>query len=166
MAKKKSFLERLTGGIRMDEEEELEEEKREEPVKKITIKGKDLEELLEEKDSKWEEEQEAELTVDLYQTSNEIIVQTMIAGVHPDNLTITITRDTITIKGRREENQSINRDDYFIQELYWGTFSRTISLPDEVDPEEAEAIEKHGLLIIKLPKIDKNKETKLKIKSI
>ena len=89
----------------------------------------------------------------------------MVAGVMPDNLNITITRDSITIRGKREENKSINSENYFIQELYWGSFSRTISLPEEIDPEEAEAIEKHGLLIIKLPKIDKNRETKLKIKS-
>jgi HSP20 family molecular chaperone IbpA len=166
MAKKRSFLERLTGSIRMeDEEENLETSPKED--KKVKLQGKDIEELSDdEKDSKWEEEQEAELTVDLYQNSSEIIVQAMIAGVHPDNLSINITRDTITIYGKREENHSISKDDYFIQELYWGTFSRTISLPDEVDPEEAEAIEKHGLLIIKLPKIDKNKETKLKVKSI
>ena len=90
----------------------------------------------------------------------------MIAGVHPDNLSINITRDTISVCGKREENHSINKENYFVQELYWGTFSRTITLPEEVNPEEAEAIEKHGLLIIKLPKIDKNKETKLKVKSI
>jgi HSP20 family protein len=90
----------------------------------------------------------------------------MVAGVQPDNLSITITRDMITIKGKREENQSIDKENYFVQELYWGSFSRTISLPEEVDPEEAEAVERHGLLIIKLPKLDKNRETKLKIKSI
>jgi HSP20 family protein len=90
----------------------------------------------------------------------------MIAGVQPDNLSITITRDMITIRGKREENRSINDENYFVQELYWGAFSRTISLPEEVDPEEAEAIEKHGLLIIKLPKINKDKKTVLKIKSI
>lgn len=162
-------MERLTGSIRLEDENEefLEKEEISEPAKKINIRGKDIENLTEgnEQDS-WEEEQEAELTVDLYQTTSEIIVQAMIAGVHPDNLAINITRDSITIYGKREENKSINRDNYFLQELYWGAFSRTIQLPDEVDPEEAEAIEKHGLLIIKLPKIDKNKETKLKVKSI
>lgn len=166
MIKKRSFLERLTGSIRMDDEEESTTPK-EEPSKKITLNGKDIEGLgNNEKDSNWEEEQEAELTIDLYQTPGEIIIQTMIAGVHPDNLSINITRDSITIRGKREENQSINKENYFVQELYWGTFSRTMSLPEEVNPEEAEAIEKHGLLIIRLPKIDKNKETKLKVKSI
>ncbi|MFA6999932.1 MAG: Hsp20/alpha crystallin family protein [Candidatus Paceibacterota bacterium] len=166
MAKKRSFLERLTGSIRLEDQEE-ETIDSSNPIKKINLQVKNSEESEDkEKDSKWEEEQEAELTIDLYQKDNEIIVQAMIAGVHPDNLSINITRDSITIRGKREENQSINKENYFVQELYWGTFSRTISLPEEVNPEEAEAIEKHGLLIIKLPKIDKNKETKLKVKSI
>jgi HSP20 family molecular chaperone IbpA len=167
MTKKRSFLERLTGSIRLEDQEEEATDSSSNPVKKINLQVKNSEESEDkEKDSKWEEEQEAELTIDLYQKDNEIIVQAMIAGVHPDNLSINITRDSITIRGKREENQSINKENYFVQELYWGTFSRTISLPEEVNPEEAEAIEKHGLLIIKLPKIDKNRETKLKVKSI
>lgn len=171
MIKKKSFLERLTGSIRFEENDENEEEdnntndsqKRNIFLNKEGLNRGENNFAVE---AKVEEEMDAELTVDLYQTSNEIIVQTMVAGVHPDNLSITITRDTISIKGRREENQSIEKENYFVQELYWGSFSRTITLPEEVDPEEAEAIEKHGLLIIKLPKLDKNRETKLKIKSI
>ena len=166
MQKKKSFLERLTGSIRLEENEDSEQETiPTEQVKKINSFSKDSNEDIT-KGSKWEEEVDAELTVDVYQTPTDIVVQTMVAGVQPDNLSITITRDMITIRGKREENQSIDKDNFFVQELYWGSFSRTISLPEEVDPEEAEAIEKHGLLIIKLPKLDKNRETKLKIKSI
>ncbi len=159
--KKKSFFERLTGKI--DEEEEILEEE-EFSSKKTPSLEKEL--LVNQKSANWEEELEAELTVDLYQTPSDIIVKTMVAGVQPESLSISITRDMITIKGKREEGNTVDRDNYFIQELYWGAFSRTISLPEEVDPEEAEAIEKHGLLIIKLPKLDKNRETKLKIKSI
>ncbi len=164
--KKKSFLERLTGNLRVDEEE-LEEDFFEEKSSKRNSKSLDTAKgAAEEKEEGWEEEQEAELTIDLYQTPTDIIVQTMVAGVQPDNLSITITRDMITIKGKREESHTVEKDNYFVRELYWGSFSRSISLPEEVDPEEAEAIEKHGLLIIKLPKLDKNRETKLKIKSI
>jgi HSP20 family molecular chaperone IbpA len=166
MIKKRSFLERLTGSIRLEDDDE-EKDISVNTVNKLNLQGKDIEGLSDgDGESKWEEEQEAELSLDVYQTENEIIVQTMIAGVHPDNLTINITRDSISIKGKREENQSIDKENYFVQELYWGTFSRSISLPEEVDLEEAEAIEKHGLLIIKLPRIDKNRETKLKVKSI
>jgi len=171
MTKKKSFLERLTGGMKFEDEEISEEEiiqnnlsnkKSHSPKKENIISG----DKLEQKESKWEEEIDAELTVDVYQTPTDIMVQTMVAGVQPEHLSITITRDMITIKGKREENHSIDKDNYFVQELYWGSFTRTISLPEEIDPEEAEAIEKHGLLIIKLPKLDKDRETKLKIKSI
>ncbi len=66
----------------------------------------------------------------------------------------------------REANKSVVRDDYFYQELYWGTFSRSIMLPHEIDIESAEAIEKHGMLIIKMPKIDKGRQSKLKVKSL
>lgn len=174
MFKKKSFLERLSGSIRMKDDEEFDElmqrEHSQNSIRRISMEDKKDSPRYEEREisPKWEEEdeEEAELTVDLYQTNSEIIIQTMVAGVHPDNLSITITRDMVTIKGNREENQSINTEDYFVRELYWGAFSRTINLPEEVDPEEAEAIEKHGLLIIRLPKLDKNRETKLKIKSI
>ena len=135
--------------------------------------NEDEESLIEEaegrelaKKSEWAEEEEGQLTVDVYQTPAEIIVQTMVAGVRPEDLTITISRDMITIKGTREKNRTIAEDNFFLQELYWGSFSRTILLPEEIDPEEAEAIEKHGLLIIKLPKIDKEKKTSLRIKSV
>lgn len=166
MLKKKSFLERLTGSMKFEDEKDEDVEKTTGPSKKITIDKNGDSKEKDSKESKWEEEEEAQLTVDLYQTQADIIVQTMIAGVMPENLSIIITRDMITIKGKREENRSINSENYFVQELYWGAFSRTISLPEEIDPEESEAVEKHGLLIIKLPKVNKEKKTQLKVKSI
>ena len=153
--KKRSFFERLTGS---GEDDTIEEE-----PKKLSVHGS-----TNKKDGNWmeEETEEAELTLDVYQTASEIVVQTMVAGVRPEDLEIAITRDMVTIRGKREESRTINEEDYFSKELYWGTFSRTISLPQEIDPEEAEAVEKHGLLTIKLPKIDKNKKKNVKVKSI
>ena len=60
----------------------------------------------------------------MYQTPSDIIVQTMVAGVKPDDLDLTIARDMITIKGKREEARVINEDNFFTKELYWGSFSR------------------------------------------
>jgi HSP20 family molecular chaperone IbpA len=165
MLKKKSFFEKLTGSIKFDEEDDfLQDEDRH--AKKSTPELKKHSHEKEEEVAVVEEEEEGQLTIDVYQTNGEIVVQSMIAGVLPENLSIMITRDMITIKGKREENRTIKEGDYYVRELYWGSFSRTINLPEEVDPEEAEAIEKHGLLIIKLPKINKNKQTNLKVKSI
>lgn len=114
-----------------------------------------------------EEEEAGELAVDVYQTSSHIVVKAMIAGVKPEDLDVSITRDLVTIRGRRERHSdgTSANGDFFFQELYWGAFTRTIVLPQEVEIEEAEASEKHGLLTIRLPKLDKGRQAKLKVKS-
>ena len=84
--------------------------------------------------------------MDVYQSPDEIVVEAMIAGVKPEDLDVSITRDMVTIKGKREESREVAENDYFYKELYWGSFSRTILLPQEIEPEEAQAVEKHGLL--------------------
>lgn len=112
-----------------------------------------------------EEPIDGELSVDVYQTPSHIVVKAMIAGVRPEDLDVTITRDMVTVRGKREQHTEGNAGDFFFQELYWGSFSRTIVLPQEIEVEEAEAVEKHGLLIIRLPKLDKGRQAKLKVKS-
>ena len=154
----RSFFERLTGTVRMDEPSEIKTAK-----KQLTAKAHDTDPLA----SVWadeETESEGELTVDVYQTADSIVIKSMIAGVKPDDLDISITRDSVTIRGHREEEKIAKEDDYFARELYWGSFSRTIQLPEEIDVDEADAVDKHGLLILKLPKLDKRKQSKLKVK--
>lgn len=145
---KKSFFERLTGTVKMEEEAV---ETREDDARASILE---------------EAEEEGQLTVDVYRTPDEIVVKTMVAGVRPEDLDINITRDMVTIKGKREESAEVHEHDYFHKELYWGSFSRTIMLPEEIEVEEAEAIERHGLLTIKLPKVDKSKQNKLRVKSV
>ncbi len=111
-----------------------------------------------------EEPEEAQLSVDVYNTPSEIVIKTMVPGVKPDDLDVSITRDYVVIRGERSEDRTVSEDDYIHQELYWGSFVREIPLPEEINVEEAEAIEKHGLLILRLPKHDKNRQTKLKVK--
>ena len=116
----------------------------------------------------WMEEsvEEGQLTVDVYQNANDIVIKTIVAGVKPEDLDISISRDMVTIRGKREETRGIDESNYFHKELYWGSFSRTIMLSQEIDSESATAIEKFGLLIITLPKLNKDKQTKIKVKSI
>lgn len=115
----------------------------------------------------WPEETEldGELAVDVFEKPTEIIVQAMVAGVKPEDLDVNVTREMVTIKGKRESLREINADNYFQKELYWGSFSRTILLPVEVEAEEADASEKNGLLTIRIPKIDRGRASKLKVKS-
>lgn len=113
----------------------------------------------------FEEEAEGELAIDVHQTPTHIVIKAMIAGVRPEDLDVSITRDMVTIRGKRERHTEGTAGDFFFQELYWGSFARTIVLPQEVEIEEAEATEKHGLLVIRLPKLDKGRQAKLKVKS-
>jgi HSP20 family protein len=118
-----------------------------------------------ETESIMDEEEEGQLAIDMFQTPGEIIIKTMVAGVKPEDLDISITRDMVTIHGRRLETHEASEGDFFHQELYWGSFSRTIVLPAEIEIEEAEAKETHGLLVLTLPKIDKNRQSKLKVRT-
>ncbi|TSC86437.1 MAG: hypothetical protein G01um10148_423 [Parcubacteria group bacterium Gr01-1014_8] len=112
-----------------------------------------------------EAEEGGELAVDVYQTPDAIVVKALVAGVQPTSIDISLTREMLTISGTREDEREVEEDNYFQRELYWGSFSRTILLPEEVDVELAEASEKHGILMIRLPKINKKRQTKLKVRS-
>lgn len=161
---KRSFFERLTGTVRMDDDErDLA------PNKKITTSSSSRVSGSSTELDSWldkETDPEGELTVDVYQTPEMIVIKSMIAGVRPEDLDVSITRDLVTIRGKREEERVAKEEDYFARELYWGSFSRTIQLPEEIDVDEAEAIEKHGLLILKLPKLDKKRQSKLKVRTV
>jgi len=147
--KKKSFFEKLTGIVRADDQNN----------------DQQFDEQIENELEEIETETEGQLAIDMYQTPSEIVVKTMIAGVKQEDLDVSITRDMVIIKGKRDESNSTAGNDYFHKELYWGSFSRTIILPQEINVDESEAINKNGLLIIKMPKIDKHRQAKLKIKS-
>jgi HSP20 family molecular chaperone IbpA len=160
--KKKSLFERLTGSVNIDEYDfEEEDEVRSEPKaqKPNRIEQSPVPQ------SSWldEENHEGQLTVDVYQTPTHIVIKTLVAGVKRDDLDISISRDIVTIRGKREEDRSVSENDYFHKELYWGTFSRTIMLPHEVEIDGAEANENMGLLTIRLPKINKERQTKLRV---
>ena len=107
---------------------------------------------------------EGQLPVDLYQTPSEIVVRAFVAGVRPDELSVSIRRDMVEIGGSRMEREQISGPDYFSRELFWGSFSRSILIPEEVDVEASSATAKDGLLTIIMPKLDKARQTKLKVR--
>ncbi|MEK7546763.1 MAG: Hsp20 family protein [Patescibacteria group bacterium] len=109
-------------------------------------------------------ETEGKLTIDVYQTPTEIVVESAIAGVKPEDLDINVSSDSITIRGERRHNEKIKEEDYFYQECYWGRFSRSVILPEEVDPDGATVNFKDGVLTVKLPKFTRKKTKKLKVK--
>jgi len=120
----------------------------------------------EEGDDKWlnEDYEEGQLSVDVYQTKESIVIKSTIAGVKPEDIDISINNDMITIRGRREIEETITEDDYFYQECYWGGFSRSIILPVEIIPEKVDASLKNGVLTVKLPKAKKTQSISVKVK--
>ena len=169
--KRPSFLERLTGANQTDEYDRVLSDDHhfgdEEENNDLAIE-EDYDESEQEDwgdNSSEDTPQEGELPVDMYQTDDAIVIRALVAGVSPNDLEISITRDMVTLRGVREEFQEAHDDNYYHRELFWGSFSRTLLLPEEVAIDEAEAQEKHGLLEIKLPKLDKHRTTQLQVKS-
>lgn len=111
-----------------------------------------------------EEESEGQLTIDVYQTDDDIIIESTVAGVEPDDLDIDISSESVTIRGERRRSNEVSEENYLYQECYWGKFSRSIILPQEIDPDKAKAEFKNGVLRVRLPKIAKGKIRKLKVK--
>ncbi len=159
---KRSFFERITGSISVNDEEEV-MIKTSEPAYAPKVKVNTWLEVEEEAEPI---EEVGELSVDVYQTDSDIVVQAMIAGVRPEDLNVSITREMVTLEGRRQKQTEVERDGYFMKELYWGAFARKILLPCEVEPSEAEAYEKSGLLTLRMPKIDKARTQKVKVRSL
>ncbi|MDB5244291.1 MAG: heat shock protein Hsp20, family protein [Parcubacteria group bacterium] len=108
---------------------------------------------------------EGQLPVDVHQTQTDIVIRAFVAGVRPDELSISISRDMVEIGGARAEREQVAAADYFTRELFWGSFARKILLPQEIDVEASSASAKDGLLTIVLPRLDKAKQTKLRVKA-
>jgi HSP20 family protein len=110
-----------------------------------------------------EEQVEGQLAVDVYQTKENVVIKAPIAGVDPKNLEVAIAEDVVTIRGERVEEAVSDRENYYVQECYWGAFSRSIILPTSVNADKAEASLKNGVLTISIPKVVQDKVKKIKV---
>ena len=165
---KPSFFQRITGAAPDYDEDDFSHAAPSQHATRVPFRGEGEERHahINTKNEQWgTEEPGGELAVDVYQTAESIVVKAFIAGVQPNSVDISLTREMVTISGSRADEKEVEEDNYFQRELYWGSFSRTILLPEEVDVDMAEASEKHGILMIRLPKINKKREMKLKIRS-
>lgn len=161
------FFEKLKKGMDLPAPPKVTTEKEKKRAKKkIKIKSEedsDVEKVLIEQKDDWLGS-EGELTVDVYQTDKEIVIQSAVAGVEPEDLDISIEKDMVIIKGKREKQFEEKEKNYFYQECYWGQFSRKIILPAEVNSSKISASMKNGILCIRIPKIERKKKTKISVK--
>lgn len=106
-----------------------------------------------------------QLAVDVYQTKEDLVIKSTIAGVRPEDIDININNDMVTIRGKREKDHEVTDEDYYYRECYWGGFSRSIILPCEVKVDRIKASMKNGVLTVVLPKAAKvSKVTVVKVK--
>ncbi len=183
MARKdKSFFGKIMGGSVADDDDqdsqyvsqpvaamEVEEELVEEPYDDEQMMEEPAAEATEPKDKKdeeWLSDYEGQLNIDMYQTKDNVIIKSTIAGVRPDDIDITVANDMVSIKGARKKEESVTQEDYFYQECYWGNFSRSVIVPVDIDSESIEADLKDGILTIVIPKAAKAKTKKVKVKGL
>lgn len=111
-----------------------------------------------------EEEPEGQLSVDVYEEGDTIIVKSTVAGVEPEDIDVSIVNDMLTVRGKRKEERTSRGREYFFQECFWGSFSRSIILPVDVDVKRIDATIKNGILTVILPKLKTKEKKSIKIK--
>lgn len=113
----------------------------------------------------WPELRGGELPIDMYQTKDDVVVKATLPGIKPDEVDITITGDTLTIKGEHKEEQEIKKEDYLYKERSYGTFSRSLLIPVQVKSDKAEATFEDGILTLTIPKVEEVKPRQIKVKA-
>ncbi len=113
----------------------------------------------------WPDAARWELPIDMYQTANDVIVKAALPGVKPEEVDISITGDTLTIKGEHREEEEVKQEDYFCKERRYGTFSRSVTIPVPVKSGQAEAVFENGILTLTLPKAEEIKPKQIKVKA-
>lgn len=119
--------------------------------------------MLNDEEQWFSEDYEGQLSIDVYQAGDNLVVKSTIAGVKPEELEIYIHNDLLTIRGKREQISEDEGADYLYKECFWGGFSRSIILPFEVQVDKVQATLRNGVLTIIMPKAPKSKMVPVKI---
>ena len=105
-----------------------------------------------------------EPTMDITETKSDLIVKAELPGIDPKEIDISLTGDTLTIKGEKQQEKEEKEENYYRIERSYGIFSRTIKLPVSVQNDRIKASYQHGVLKITLPKSGEAKQKQVKIK--
>jgi HSP20 family protein len=108
------------------------------------------------------EHEEGRLAVDVYETDGELVIKTAIAAVELENLEVFVHNDMLTIRGKRHDDETVERGRTIVRECHWGAFSRSVILPVEVDADRVAATLKNGVLTIRMPKMERSKRISVK----
>ena len=111
----------------------------------------------------WEDEPAGQLAVDVYETKEKLVVKGRVAGVNKSDLDVSISDNTLTVRGTLSAGSEDEVENYFLQECYWGEFSRSLVLPVPVKEEEIEAVLKDGVLTISFAKVKQDTVKKIQV---
>ncbi|MFH1047530.1 MAG: Hsp20/alpha crystallin family protein [Patescibacteria group bacterium] len=107
------------------------------------------------------EHEEGQLAVDVFETDDEIVLRSAIAGVSQDDLEVFLHNDMLTVRGVRQPDEEPEMH-YLVRECHWGSFSRSVILPGDINPDGITAVLKDGVLRVGLPKIERSRHIKIK----
>jgi HSP20 family protein len=116
-------------------------------------------------EDEWDEDDSVpgQLAVDVYETREKLVVKARTAGVNKGDLDVSISDNQLTVRGTLSAGNEEGVENYFLQECYWGEFSRTIALPVPVKEEEIEAVLKDGVLTISFGKVKQDTIKKIQV---
>jgi HSP20 family protein len=108
---------------------------------------------------------EGNLAVDVYETGESVVVKTAIPGVNADDIEVSVTGDTLTVKAETKEEQEVKRESYLRRERRYGSFCRSVTLPGGLETDKAEADYSNGILTLTFPKAEEVKPKAIKVKA-
>jgi HSP20 family protein len=105
----------------------------------------------------------AGMALDVYETKEQVVIKAALPGVKPEETEVTITGDTLTIRGESKEEKEIKEEDYIRKERHFGSFARSVTLPAGLEADKAEATFQNGVLTLKIPKSEQVKPKSIKV---
>lgn len=132
----------------------------------VVDNGQAAPEAAAEPTDEWDEEDAVlpgQLAVDVYETKEKLVVKARTAGVNKGDLDVSIADNTLSIHGTLSAGTDDDVENYFVQECYWGEFSRSIALPVPVKEEDIEAVLKDGVLTVSFTKVKQDTVKKIQV---
>lgn len=106
-----------------------------------------------------------DLAIDMYETKDDVVVKAALPGIKPDQVEVSITGDTLMIRGEAKEEHEVKEQDYIRKERRYGSFCRSLTLPSGIKSDKADASFENGVLTIKVPKAEESKPKTIKVKA-
>jgi len=115
-------------------------------------------------DHEWSQPAMWGLAVDMVENKDEFVVKASVPGINPEDLDISYSDDTLTIKGEIKEDKDVKEDQFHLRERRFGSFMRTIALPNKIKGDAIKASYQNGVIVLRLPKAEEVKPKRIAIK--